>query len=682
MFYNQYTGENNMTVNSPNIIILLLMIFIFGTVCADQTAHDRKDNGESPMTDKQLEGNIHAPEFPAGMEWLNTDRPLTLEEFRGKLVLLDFWTFCCINCMHILPDLKKLEDKYPEELVVIGVHSAKFTNEKDSEAIRQAILRYEIRHPVVNDHNFEIWSQYGARAWPTLVLINPNGKIIGSHSGEGIFEPFDNILSHAIEYFDAKGELHRAPLDLTPEKKNVNTLLSFPGKIKADPKTGRLIITDSNNNRLLVTDSTGKIEFVIGGGTQGRRDGDFSTAQFNRPQGIFPDGDLIYIADTENHLIRIADLQKGEVKTILGTGTQARSYNIAGSGTDVALNSPWDVLVHDDMLYIAMAGPHQLWSVDLSTLYAQPHAGSGRETRIDGPLLDAALAQPSGLTTDGKKLYFADSETSSIRSADIDPAGNVETIIGVDLFEYGDIDGGIETARLQHPLGVVHSDGLLYIADTYNSKIKIIDPVEKNVTTLAGTGYAGYMDGVPDEAQFNEPSGITILGNKLYVADGNNHAIRIIDLDKKSVSTLEVTGLDKLALRNTDRFTGRTIKTDPVKIIRGNNVLRYAVNLPDGYKFTERAPFYINRSTADENVIEFVGEENTFDALRPEFPVDIPFTAQKGSTEIMIDAVVYFCENGSGICLFDNVRLIVPVEITDDGNNYLDLSVDVSISPI
>src|SRR5215475_7196021 len=139
----------------------------------------------------QEQTRVRAPEITGGRGWLNTDKPLSLAALKGKVVLLDFWTYGCINCIHIIPDLKKLEAKYPNQLVVIGVHSAKFLNEKGTENIRQAILRYEIEHPVVNDKDFEIWQSYTARSWPTLVLINPKGKEVGRHSGEGIYDIFD-----------------------------------------------------------------------------------------------------------------------------------------------------------------------------------------------------------------------------------------------------------------------------------------------------------------------------------------------------------------------------------------------------------------------------------------------------------------------------------------------------------
>ncbi|MBL0176600.1 MAG: redoxin domain-containing protein [Ignavibacteria bacterium] len=497
-----------------------------------------------PPRDSTLEGAVHAPEFPAQLEWLNTDAPRPLASLRGKFVLLDFWSYCCINCLHILPDLAKLEARYADELVVIGVHSGKFETERGTNSIRNAIMRYGIAHAVVNDADYEVWNAYAVHGWPTTVLITPAGRIISQRSGEGVFEEIDPILRKAIAYFDAKGELKRSPAHVTLETSKLPAAaLSFPGKISSDEKSGRLFISDTKNNRIIIADASGAVQSVIGGGKKGRRDGGFAEAEFAGPLGTCLAGDILYIADTENHLIRAADLKSGTVRTVLGTGRQGYETAFSGRGAAIELASPWDLISLGNTLYIAMAGRHQLWSADLAAFTAAIIAGSGDEARVDGPALEAALAQPSGLTTDGKVLYFADSETSSIRAVNATPGSRVRTIVGEDLFEFGDVDGGAAVARLQHPLGVVWKDGALYVADTYNHKIKRIDPVRRTSTTLAGTGSAGRVDGPRLEAQFDEPSGICALGNALYIADTNNHCIRVLDLATGVVSTLALTNL-------------------------------------------------------------------------------------------------------------------------------------------
>lgn len=661
--------------------VVLLALLLLTSCSASPKLPDEKKDGPM-LSEQQLEGLIKAPEFPTHLEWLNTGRPLSIKELKGKIILLDFWTFCCINCMHIIPDLKKLEAKYPNELVVIGVHSAKFTNEKSSDSIRQAILRYELKHPVLNDNQFEVWNLYGAHAWPTLVLINPHGRIIGTHSGEDIYGMFDQAIQETIDYFGPKGELNTAPLSLQLEEtKQPDTLLSFPGKISADEKGGRLFITDSNHNRIVVTDVDGNIQEVIGSGEVGAEDGAFDSASFDHPQGTYLEGDILYIADTENHLIRAANLKTKKVSTLLGTGQQARAFNLAGKGTEVALNSPWDVVVYDGKLYIAMAGSHQLWVADLKTLEAKPFAGSGREARIDAALLYAALAQPSGITTDGKKLYFADSEISSIRSADIDPKGRVETLVGEDLFEYGDIDGGREVARLQHPLGVTYKDGLVYVTDTYNSKIKIVDPQKKTSTTFAGTGKHGENDGARSKAQFNEPAGLAFLDDKLYIADTNNHHIRILDMKTGKVSSLEFKNKELLNPKKKSVFRGRIVEWPKQNIHSGKGKIILDIRLPKNYKLTQDAPLSIEWTTQNDKVIKFTSSPEDFASKNLSFPLEIPVEAQPGQTEISLDAAVYYCQENSSICLFDYLRIKVPIHVMDNASGEIVISTEVKKQP-
>jgi len=608
---------------------------------------------------RQLEGYVNAPEFPKGLEWLNVPRPLSMSELRGKLVLLDFWTFCCINCMHIIPDLKKLEAKYPRELVVIGVHSAKFTHEQESEAIRQAILRYEIGHPVVNDRDFHVWGEYGARGWPTLVLVNPAGRIIGAMSGEGAYALFDSILGQAVAYFGEKGILDRRPIEwLAPEHARVpDSPLSFPGKIVCDTATRRLFISDTNHNRIVVADEKGKVLDVVGSGESGRRDGPFEECQFNHPQGVAFSGDRLFVADTENHLVRIIDLENRRTETLLGTGEQAREFNVEGGGTKVAINSPWDLLVRGKELYIAMAGFHQIWICDLESLRARPFAGSGREALLDGPLGQAALAQPSGLASDGGRLFFVDSETSSVRQADLGLEGRVDTLIGEDLFEFGDQDGDADRARLQHPLGVFWRKDILYVADTYNSKIRIVDPVLKTSVTLAGTGQPGWRDGSLKSAQFNEPGGLSGMDDLLFVADTNNHVIRLVDPSAGRVKTLEFS--NPACLRQGLGLKPKVYALPAAVIRPGAGSLRLELRLPQGYKWMKEAPSHLEARSMNEKAAALGASSLKWPVL--EWPVE----AAPGSAMVIVEGDAYFCAQDSSRCLIENVRIELPIVVKD-----------------
>ncbi len=446
--------------------------------------------------------------------------------------------------MNVLPQLRKLEEKYADQLIVVGVHSAKFAAEKDLENVRKAVLRYEIEHPVVNDKDFVIWQQYGARAWPTLMFIDPEGKVLGKHEGEIDAAMFDGLIAKMMNEFDEHAVLDTTPIRLNLEKdKEWERPLSFPGKVLADEASDRLFIADSNHNRIVVTTLYGDVLHTIGSGEHGLRDGGFDDALFHDPQGMALDGDTLYVADTKNHAIRRIDIPNQSVKTIAGTGEQARMFHRGGNARFVSLNSPWDLELNGGTLYIAMAGFHQIWSLDLTSQEARPYAGNGRERIADGSLSRAELAQPSGIVSDGHKLYFTDSETSAVRSADLNGNNSVNTIVGLHLFEFGDVDGTGNEVRLQHPIGIELHEGILYIADTYNNKIKCIDPATRTASSYLGIGAPGHEDGVGAFAQFHEPAGLSIARGKLYIADTNNHAIRIASLDTKEVSTLELTGL-------------------------------------------------------------------------------------------------------------------------------------------
>jgi thiol-disulfide isomerase/thioredoxin len=500
-----------------------------------------KDDGDPPAVK-----TTKAPELEGGIAWLNTGKPLTLKDLRGKVVLLDFWTLCCINCIHVMPDLEKLEKKYANELVVIGVHSAKFENEKNSESIRKAILRYGLRHPVVNDADQKIWNAYECSSWPTFALIDPEGNYLGQTSGEGRFEVLDKVIAKVIEDAKKKKTLNEAPIrfDTAKFRDKVDSPLYFPGKVLADEKTDRLFIADSTNHRIVITDLKGNGIAVAGTGEPGRKDGPFATAQFDDPQGMAVRGDTLYVADRKNHCIRELDLKAKTVKTIAGTGEQERDRNEGGPALERGLSSPWDLLLDGDRLFIAMAGHHQIWTLDLKEKKIAPFAGSGRENIKDGPLEVANFAQPSGLTTDGKFLYVADPEVSAVRKVPMDGQGQVVTLTGTGLFDFGDEDGIGTDAKLQHAIGVQYVDGKVYVADTYNSKIKVIDLKDKSVTTFLG----GKKD--DKDRLFNEPAGLSYANGKLYVADTNAHRIRVIDLKTKELTTLPIKGVQPVVAKD------------------------------------------------------------------------------------------------------------------------------------
>ncbi len=453
--------------------------------------------------------------------------------------------------MHVLPQLRKLEEKYADLLTVVGVHSAKFNAEKSSQNVREAVRRYGICHPVVNDTDFEIWKSYAARAWPTLMFLDPTGKIIGRHEGEFPVDVLDSVIAVMIEQHESSGLLERGPFSVKPEKQAENQL-SFPGKITADAEREWLVISDSNHRRLLLTDFDGEVEVVVGNGESPLAVGDrlgvyaarkFSDPLFENPQGVVIDGDTLYVADAGTHSIVKVGLVSGLVETIAGTGEQSLYRHEGGSALNVPLNSPYDLSLNDGILYIAMAGFHQLWTMDIDDCSVVPFAGDGGEDIVDGLKPEARLAQPYGIEVSNNAVFFIDSETSSVRVAAIAEAGRVVTLVGTGLFDFGDHDAVGKNAQLQHPQGLaVHNDNI-YVADSYNNKIKSVAIGSLQVTTIAGSGKQGDVDGYSSLAQFSEPAGVVVVRDRMFIADTNNHKIKVFAFDTGEVYSLDLSGV-------------------------------------------------------------------------------------------------------------------------------------------
>ncbi len=615
---------------------------------------------------------VPAPAFPDGLDWLNVDRPLSLDDLRGKVVLLDFWTYGCINCIHIIPDLKQLEAEFPEELVVIGVHSAKFANEGDTENIRQVIQRYDISHPVINDAGFDVWDAWGARAWPTVAVVDPAGNVVGIHEGEGVYDVVEPVIADLVARFSATGDLDPTPLPIRLERdRSPSTVLSYPGKVFADPDSDRIFISDTGHHRIIAASDDGLVTAVFGSGVAGFDDGIGLTASFSSPQGLALDGNTLYVADTNNHAVRRVNLDSGAVTTLAGTGVRGWPP-VGGTLDEVSLNSPWALELDGTLLHVANAGTHQIWTIDLIGGTAEPSVGSSREGTTNGPLLEAALAQPSGLAlgADGM-LYFADSESSSIRSAAIGAAGAETALVAggsSNLFDFGDQDGTGEEARFQHPLGVAYHDGLLFVADTYNSKIKTVDPSTGDTATLYGTDH-GWRDGM--DPLFYEPGGLSVDGDTLWVADTNNNAVRRLDLTNGVAETLVLSGLDRFVDTSVgDDFHGRAITLPQVAAGAGPASIVLDVVLPDGYKVNADASSSL--LLAEEGTVASFPSGSRVDLTGTTFPVTVPIDLHPGVGSVIADLALVWCkDDAEGLCLFEQTRFVVPVNISPTGPSAL-----------
>ncbi|MBN1120236.1 MAG: redoxin domain-containing protein [Anaerolineae bacterium] len=641
----------------------------------------------------QYSGQVPAPEFPTDLDWVNVAAPLTLDDLRGKVVLLDFWTYGCINCIHMIPVLERLEEKYPDELIVIGVHSAKFDNEGQTENIEQIVQRYGLRHPVINDDEFLVWQAYGVRAWPTLALLDPRGHIYAIDAGEIPFEPLDRIIGEMIAAFDSAGEINREPLDIVPEGSgDPDTLLRYPGKVLVDAESHRLFIADSGHHRIVIADlDSYEVLDVIGNGHQGYADGDFDAAQFDKPQGMALDGDTLYIADTYNHVIREADLGSRTVTTIIGTGEQGSGIpsNTVGDPTAISLRSPWDVELNGrGLLYIAMAGTHQIWAYEIEADRLRVEVGDGREALVNTTPHNSSLAQPSGLYFTDNLLYFADSESSSVRVVDID-ANKVRTVSGPEnntLFDFGDVDGEVGESRLQHPLAVTGTyEGLIFIADTYNSRIKTLDPETDITTTIFGLGGdGGFADGDSSTAEFDEPGGLSYADGKLYVADTNNHAIRVIDLEEGIVSTVEFPNPEALMIEEAPvTVVGGVQDADETleeqQVAAGEGEIVFRVSLPDGFKINDLVESEIRPSSTGGKVL--IDEADARVVIDDTREAHIPATFEAGDDTLYADMTLYYCRTGEeALCFLDTLTVEVLVSVIEGAEGDM-LTVEHEIIP-
>ncbi len=611
-------------------------------------------------------GTEPAPGIPGDVSWFNVARPLTLEELKGRAVLLDFWTLGCINCQHIIPDLKRLEAEFGDNLVVIGVHSGKYATEHEDESVLEAIRRFGIEHPVINDPDFVVWRTFGASAWPTLVLIDPAGNLVGGHAGEGVYPLFQPILASLVAEFGEKGLLSPRPLPISLAAAPATAVLSYPGKVLADGGRGRLFIADSGHHRILEARLDGTLVRAFGTGKEGFADGAPGEAAFRQPHGVAlsADGATLFVADTRNHAIRAIDLDSGETTTVAGTGEQLRRLPQGPSpALETAMASPWDVVLANGQLFISMAGIHQIWSLNLLSRQVSVFAGTSREGIDDGPRLTmATLAQPSGLAADAEWLYWVDPESSALRRVPLAGEGEVQTLVGTGLFDYGDRDGRGRQAQFQHPQGVALLDGAIYVADTYNHRLRVYDPVSQEVGTAAGSE-RGWSDGVAGGVKFDEPGGLSAAAGLVYIADTNNHLVRVYNPATGTVATLALTNLSAITAATPGRVT--RVEFPARRVSPGASNVRITISSPRGFHLNASAPSKLELATSNGSVLD-LGERTltwTTDEDRVSFPV--PVVLAEGQATMTLTVSAYYCRTGAeALCFVGLFELAVPVEVT------------------
>ncbi|MEJ2345679.1 MAG: redoxin domain-containing protein [Gammaproteobacteria bacterium] len=466
------------------------------------------------------------PPFPHDAPWFNVTRPLTAQDLRGHVVLLDFFTPGCINCIHVLPETARLEREFRGRLLIIGVNSPKFVASQQSGNIEGFIQRYGIRHPIITDSGMVLWHHYDVFAWPTQVLLDPAGGTVGRYVGEGKYAAIRRDVIKTLAKARAAGTLRTTSLPLKPMAHGRHGLLQ-PGKVAVNAHY--VAVSDTGHNRIILFDHSGKVLRVIGDGDAGSRDGVPARARFDGPQGLAFHGDTLYVADTGNALIRAIALPSGQVATVAGNGRHAYGVSGTHAARNVGLNSPWALESVGSLLYIAMAGDHQIWKLDLNGRRIGPFAGNGAEGIADGPPRLATFAQSSGLAYHDGALYVADPEASAIRAVDA-ATGNVRTLVGQGLFVFGLRNGPAAQALLQHDQGLAWLGGRLYIADTFNNAVRVLDLKTRTVSSLA-TGLA-------------QPGGLAVLNpHTLLVADTNANRIVTVDIGSGEVARWATSGL-------------------------------------------------------------------------------------------------------------------------------------------
>lgn len=491
---------------------------------------------------------VRAPEL-RGRRWLNTGgAELTLAGLRGRIVVLDFWTFCCVNCLHALDELRAVEEEFGDVLTIIGVHSPKFVHEADPAAVEAAVERYGVEHPVLDDPELTTWDAYAARAWPTLAVIDPDGFVVARMAGEGHGPGLAALVRELVGQYGDRLRRGDGPYVPPPAAR---TALRFPGSVVALPG-GTYLVSDTAHHQLVELAADLETELRrIGDGTRGFTDGPATTARFSEPQGLLvldapaPGAAAsVLVADTVNHAIRRVDLADGAVSTVAGTGAQLRERVAPGSAA-TELSSPWDLAWWDGRIVVAMAGSHQLWTLDPDTGTATVLAGTTNEGLRDGSFEDAFLAQPSGLAADGTVLWVADSEISALRRVVAEPEAGpqVGTAVGQGLFDFGHRDGPAAEALLQHPLGVaVLPDGSVAVADTYNGAVRRYDPASATVSTLA--------DGLA------EPSDLLVDGETLIVVESAAHRLVRLPIPAGSLTGGSLVGGTAHTVRRTPTELG------------------------------------------------------------------------------------------------------------------------------
>jgi thiol-disulfide isomerase/thioredoxin len=592
-------------------------------------------------------------------EWLNSARKIEVDDLKNRVILVDFWTHACVNCLHMVPEIKKLEEQFGDRLTVIGVHSGKFDNEKSVESIKKAVLKYNIEHLVVNDADFKIWDSFGVKSWPTMILLNAKGQVVKKYEGEVAGKVIAKDVEKLVKKYSF--QLNRNALPIVLEKnKAVDHVLKFPSGIefarnfsyKNIIKTNALVVANTGKNSILVTSLNGDTLLEIGSETAGSEDGDIANASFDAPHGLLFKDNILYVADTGNHAVRKIDFKAGKVTTIAGTKNKGLAITNDGKALEANLSSPWDLEFFPDSnhIIISNSGTHQLLKLNIAGETISPFAGNGNEDLLDGKYPDNALAQPNGLSAFGGNLYFVDSETSALRV--VDKSGMVKTLVGRGLFDFGHKNGAAKEALMQHPVALSADDTGVYIADTHNHVIRKFDLKSGQLADFSGD-LRGDGIGGRKNTSYDEPEAMIAVLDKFYIADTNNG--RVVELNR-GVGTSRVIDIippSKMPREGLLEYLPNLEKI-PSVAVKEQSEVKLNFEMKKGWKINESAPSFFNlvevKNEKEANLVaSFDGE------MIKSGSVVLPKLSKKRI--YYLQGTVYYCEDKTNaLCLIKSYQ--------------------------
>lgn len=637
------------------VVHVILFFFLFIVSC----------NPESSKVKKKI---FPTPSFPKRI-WLNS-QPLTIESLRGKIVFLYFFTYSNIYFLEVSNELKKLENKWKKEVVIIGVYSGRFTNEQNLEHVKLNLIKYGILHPVIYDPDLLVWSLYGISKIPSFVLIDPEGNIYARKSGRGGFENLDTVIRQLVKEYDLQGKLNLKEIpNLKSTSENLGTVLFFPSQIDISKKRNELYITDFSHKIFIYNLSSKQITEEIGN-KSGFVDGNFTEAYFQNPNGIRFKDDFLWVADTGNHSIRKIDLVNKKVSTIVGRYNLTDNIHVLSEPL-----FPFDLDFLQEEILVTMAGNHQIWKIPIVRNKFFSLVGSGEENLLDGDFLKTNLAQPTGIKLLEQEGYFLDSQSSSLRKLDFKDK-SVKTLIGKGLFEFGDTDGDNKKAKLQYPLGLTYGDKKIFICDTFNHKIKVYDPQSKILKTLAGNGKPDWKDGKFSESSFNEPSGLVFDNGSLFVVDTNNHSIRKLDLKKEIVETLNLHISDRLLEKYFYSLPIESLQTQMQEISPEVNYIELEWKFPKGFVPKPESKIFLQFHTSNSQILQL--KHTTSGIQNFSSKKQLQVSLQLGEANLITRALILYChELKPKICMTKNLEIKTKYKIKNSGDKKSILSFEI-----